>query len=159
MPVLVSGSPSFQGHARPPASGWRHRTARADSGFFCGGTVRVVSGARPHLHPLNLLFYPGELHFSPVHLSGGGSDLKLALFATCRSFGVKDDPCQNANQQSNISKMPVCTVCIVGISVQVTSAPLCKKSRGWGGIRTHGTFRFSGFQDRRIRPLYHPSRY
>ena len=34
MPVLVSGSPSFQGHARPPASGWRHRTARADSGFF-----------------------------------------------------------------------------------------------------------------------------
>ena len=34
--------------------------------------------------------------------------------------------------------------------------------RGWGhggggGIRTHGTFRLSGFQDRRNRPLYHPS--
>lgn len=28
---------------------------------------------------------------------------------------------------------------------------------GGGGIRTHGTFRFSGFQDRRNRPLYHPS--
>ncbi len=28
---------------------------------------------------------------------------------------------------------------------------------GGGGIRTHGTFRLSGFQDRRNRPLYHPS--
>ncbi len=29
---------------------------------------------------------------------------------------------------------------------------------GWGGIRTPGTFRYSGFQDRRNRPLCHPSR-
>ena len=28
---------------------------------------------------------------------------------------------------------------------------------GGGGIRTHGTLRLSGFQDRRIRPLCHPS--
>ena len=28
---------------------------------------------------------------------------------------------------------------------------------GGGGIRTHGTLRPSGFQDRRNRPLYHPS--
>lgn len=31
------------------------------------------------------------------------------------------------------------------------------KNGGGGGIRTHGTFRLSGFQDRRNRPLYHPS--
>ena len=34
---------------------------------------------------------------------------------------------------------------------------LSKKNGGGGGIRTHGTFRLSGFQDRRNRPLYHPS--
>ena len=28
---------------------------------------------------------------------------------------------------------------------------------GGGGIRTHGTFRLSSFQDWRNRPLYHPS--
>ena len=28
---------------------------------------------------------------------------------------------------------------------------------GGGGIRTHGALRLSGFQDRRIRPLCHPS--
>ena len=28
---------------------------------------------------------------------------------------------------------------------------------GGGGIRTPGSFRFNGFQDRRIRPLCHPS--
>ena len=28
---------------------------------------------------------------------------------------------------------------------------------GWGGIRTHGTLRYSSFQDYRLRPLGHPS--
>ena len=32
------------------------------------------------------------------------------------------------------------------------------KNGGGGGIRTHGTLRPSGFQDRRNRPLYHPSK-
>ena len=31
------------------------------------------------------------------------------------------------------------------------------KNGGGGGIRTHGTFRLSSFQDWRNRPLYHPS--
>ena len=31
-------------------------------------------------------------------------------------------------------------------------------SGGGGGIRTHGAFRLSSFQDWRNRPLYHPSR-
>lgn len=31
------------------------------------------------------------------------------------------------------------------------------KHGGGGGIRTHGTFRLSSFQDWRNRPLYHPS--
>ncbi len=32
-----------------------------------------------------------------------------------------------------------------------------KESGGGGGIRTHGTLRFSSFQDCRDRPLCHPS--
>ncbi len=32
-----------------------------------------------------------------------------------------------------------------------------KEDGGGGGIRTHGTFRLSSFQDWRNRPLYHPS--
>lgn len=28
---------------------------------------------------------------------------------------------------------------------------------GGGGIRTHGTFRYTGFRDRHFRPLSHPS--
>ncbi len=34
------------------------------------------------------------------------------------------------------------------------NSPQC----GWGGIRTPGTLRYSGFQDRRNRPLCHPSK-
>ena len=34
---------------------------------------------------------------------------------------------------------------------------LYPKSGGGGGIRTRGTFPFSGFQDRCNKPLYHPS--
>ena len=30
---------------------------------------------------------------------------------------------------------------------------------GGGGIRTHGAFQLSSFQDWRNRPLYHPSKY
>ena len=33
-----------------------------------------------------------------------------------------------------------------------------QKSGGGVGIRTLGTFTFNGFQDRRFRPLSHPSR-
>ena len=33
-----------------------------------------------------------------------------------------------------------------------------KPDGGGGGIRTHGRFPDSGFQDRRNRPLYHPSK-
>ncbi len=33
----------------------------------------------------------------------------------------------------------------------------CGKIGGGGGIRTHGDFRLSGFQDRCNKPLYHPS--
>ena len=35
---------------------------------------------------------------------------------------------------------------------------LYPKSGGGGGIRTRGTFPFSGFQDRCNKPLYHPSK-
>ena len=34
---------------------------------------------------------------------------------------------------------------------------IVSKNGGGGGIRTHGPFRVSGFQDRRDRPLCHPS--
>ena len=34
---------------------------------------------------------------------------------------------------------------------------LASQDGGGGGIRTHGRFPDSGFQDRRNRPLYHPS--
>jgi hypothetical protein len=37
------------------------------------------------------------------------------------------------------------------------SSPRKKETSGWGGIRTPGTLRYSGFQDRRNRPLCHPS--
>jgi len=33
------------------------------------------------------------------------------------------------------------------------------RTGGGGGIRTHGALRLSGFQDRRNRPLYHPSKF
>lgn len=60
---------------------------------------------------------------------------------------------QNTNNQtSTIGSVPRSWLSAIFLIL------LDKKSRGWGGIRTHGTFRFSGFQDRRIRPLYHPSR-
>ncbi len=42
------------------------------------------------------------------------------------------------------------------------NGPIQRNTQDWavggeGGIRTHGTFRLSGFQDRRNRPLYHLS--
>ena len=37
------------------------------------------------------------------------------------------------------------------------SAPDDDSKGGWGGIRTPGTLRYDGFQDRCLRPLGHPS--
>jgi hypothetical protein len=41
--------------------------------------------------------------------------------------------------------------------VEYFKAKLDLEAGGWGGIRTHGSSRFGGFQDRYHKPLGHPS--
>ena len=43
------------------------------------------------------------------------------------------------------------------MSIRVDGREVARILGGGGGIRTHETFPPSGFQDRRIRPLCHPS--
>ena len=46
---------------------------------------------------------------------------------------------------------------IIGDCLLYVASSVEAMKGGGGGIRTHGTFRLSSFQDWRNRPLYHPS--
>jgi hypothetical protein len=102
------------------------------SGRSAGGRTRLVLVNKVNRNFLSLLPAPTALRHFP-------------------SWSTKT-PITKRLQSTPIGRVP--RTWLSGILL----IPLGKKSRGWGGIRTHGTFRFSGFQDRRIRPLYHPSR-
>ena len=50
--------------------------------------------------------------------------------------------------------------CLAGSPIQPLSHLSTRDSNNGGGsrIRTHGTLRYNGFQDRRFRPLSHPTK-
>jgi hypothetical protein len=65
-----------------------------------------------------------------------------------RAAAVNDIPVSTDLVQSLVQSRP---------TEKSTSAQRREKTGGGGGIRTPGTFRFNGFQDRRLRPLGHSS--
>ena len=107
------------------------------------------SGANPT--PLVAKVRPDEM--DSVAEDGTGT-LTLGGANTYTGATVVD---QGTLSVTGILATPALTVSSGTLAISGNIESQLSKNGGGGGIRTHGTFRLSSFQDWRNRPLYHPS--
>jgi len=81
--------------------------------------------------------------------SGAESGARVAQNPAQQAYAAK---CDESHESTQLVDQP--TACARPCDEVQQGAEL---SSGWGGIRTPGTLPYSGFQDRRLRPLGHPS--
>jgi hypothetical protein len=108
--------------------------------------------------------HSGSLGGKAEESGGVGKPGVLFLASRCFGFGTQWIPaircrCQRAKEEaSSMTSAKLLNTKLKTLRVNgLRNSCNIENAGGWGGIRTHGSSRFGGFQDRYHKPLGHPS--